>query len=405
MKGEPTMDFRFRDDVESFRAEVRAFFASEMAPDRTNEHSDPADLTGLDEGFERQLHARCGDRGYLGLTVEPSMGGLGRTISYQATFNFEAAACGAPTIDTAMTLAGHPIVDYGSAAQKEFFLPRMLSGEIEMCIAYTEEAAGSDLGAIATVATPTDDGFVLNGTKVLVTGAHKADWCCTVARTRPDGKPRDGMSMFLVDMRAPGVGAVRRSTMNEWTLGEIHFADVHVSTAAVLGELNGGWRQLVSAVQAERSGMFYFGFATEVFALLVDFVRCGTRDGRPLAGDAIVRDRVAELHVDLQAGLRLAKRTLWMQERGESNTVQASMTKVYATEFLQRLAHTATEIAGLAGALHGPLFGPPPPYAAGRGRFAWEYLERVHGTISVGNNELQRDGIAQFGLGLPRPRR
>lgn len=392
-------------ELDAFRAQLRAFFAEAMSPASTAGHSDPADLTGLDEAFERALHARCGELGYLGLSIAAEAGGRDLPISYQAAFNFVAAVCGAPTIDTAMTLAGHPIVEFGSERQREWFLPPMLRGEVEMCIAYTESMAGSDLSAIEAVALPDGDGYVLTGTKVLVTGAHKADWCCTVARTDPDGPPRRSMSMFLVDMTAPGVTVRRRPTMNGWTLGEIRFEAVRLGSDAVLGEVNGGWRQLVSAVQAERSGTFYFGFATEVLELLVRHVRSASRHGRPLLDDELVRDRVAALHVELQAGMSLARRTLAMQERGEPNGVYASMTKVYATELLQRLAQLATEIAGLAGCVRGELFGPPPRFAAGRGRFAWEYLERVHGTISVGSNELQRDGIAQLGLGLPRGKR
>src|SRR4029079_17219052 len=113
---------------------------------------------------------------------------------------------------------GYALTTFASDTQRDRLLPLVERGEIEMCIAYTEEQAGSDLGAQAATAVPDGDGFALSGRKVLVTGAHKADWCITTARTRADGPVREGLSMFLVDMTLPGIDVVRRPTMNTWTL-------------------------------------------------------------------------------------------------------------------------------------------------------------------------------------------
>jgi alkylation response protein AidB-like acyl-CoA dehydrogenase len=226
------------------------------------------------------------------------------------------------------------------------------------------------------------------------------------------------MSMFLVDMRAPGVEVVRRPTMNGWTLDDVVFHDVVLGPTALLGTLDGGWRQLASAVTSERSGTSWLGFARHTFDLLVDHVRSASRDGAPLADDPIARDTLARLAVDLAAAERLSRLTLstllGVDPAGmQPNLPQeraviplTAMAKVVATELLQELAQAATELAGHAGLAWAPPFAPPdsvPPGAAAGGRFAWEYLERVHGTISVGANELQRDVIAQAGLGLPRP--
>ncbi len=406
------VDFRFSAAAEALRTEVRGFLASALSPAAVDGQSDPSDLTGLSEAFERRLHREAGARGWLGM---PS--------GQQAVFDYEVARADAPLVDTAMTLAGRVVAEYGSPDQRRL-LAQMAAGEVTLCIAYTEEGAGSDLSAISTVASAAGGasgsagaggagGWVLRGTKVLVTGAHKADWCCTVARTRLDVPARHGTSMFLVDMRALGVEVVRRPTMNGWTLDDVVFHDVTLGPEALLGELDGGWGQLVSAVAAERTGMFWLGFARHTLDLLVDHVRHGSRDGAPLADDPIARDAVARLAVDLAAAERLARRALWAQSHpdaaaGPPLVALAAMAKVVATELLQDIAQAATELAGHAGLAWAPPFAPAdevPPGAAAGGRFAWEYLERVHGTISVGANELQRDVIAQAGLGLPRRER
>ena len=125
------------------------------------------------------------------------------------------------------------------------------------------------------------------------------------------------------------------------------------------------------------------GFARHVLDTLVAYVTSAQGEV-PLSDDPVIRDRVASLHSEVEAAERLAKRAIWMQENGQDNMVFAAMAKVYATELLQRSALAATDIAGVEGTLYRPLFGPASSSSAGDGRFAWEYLERVHGTIGGG---------------------
>jgi alkylation response protein AidB-like acyl-CoA dehydrogenase len=399
-----TEDFRFSAEVDAFRDEVRNFLEQEMAAEKAAPHGDDGDLTGLDEAFERALLRRAGARGFLGISLPTEWGGGGRPAAFQAAFNLEVAAHDAPLIDTAVTLAAQPLLAWGSPEQLSYFLPRIVSGELIVCIAYTEHDAGSDLGNLSMTAQPDGDGFVLTGVKSLVTAAHKADWCLTIARTRPGVPPREGLTMFLVDMKAAGLTVRRRTTMNRWTLGEITCESVGVGREGVLGRENEGWRQLAAAVATEGGGMFHIGFARHLFDKLATYIR-SPHAGAPLSDDPVIADRLGALHGEVEAAERLAKRAIWMQENGQDNMVFAAMSKVYATELLQRLALAATDIAGLDGALYRPLFGPDSSASTGDGRFAWEYIERVHGTIGGGTNEVKRSLIAQAGLGLPRPPR
>jgi alkylation response protein AidB-like acyl-CoA dehydrogenase len=388
------MDFRPSAELEAFRAEVHAFLREEMAPERIAGHLDPTDLTGYDESFERELSRRAGARGFLGVHAPVEYGGGGRPLAFKATFDFEAGYWNAPVIDTAMTLVGPALEASGSAAQKARWFPPMIRGELLMCIAYSEADAGSDLTRVSTRARREGDGFVLDGEKALVTAAHKADWCCLIARTDPAAPARKAMSLFLVDLRSPGVQVRRRTTINDWTLGEIRFASVELPADSLLGEWNAGWRQMAGALLAERSGMFHLGWATRHLELLVEHVRGG---GELAAPRELVRLRLAQLRCELEIATRFARRVMWRQMQGELPAHEPSITKIYTTELLQRIAQGATEALGPAGTLRPGTRGAPLA-----GLFAWEYVERIHPTISVGSNELQRTTIATAGLGLPR---
>ena len=387
----------FDGPAEQFRVEVCRFLSEELDPDRTAGHEDTSDRTGLDPAFGRAVQRAAGRRGYLGVSVDTAFGGGGRPASYAAAFHYEAAYHDAPLVDTAVVLAGAPLIAFGSDAQRAGLLPLMLAGEVEMCIAYSEPSAGNDLAAGTAAAVAHGEGFVLDGTKALVTGADKADYCLTVAVTDPAADLRRRMTMFIVDMHAPGVSVVARPTMAGYALWDVRFDGVVLGPEAVLGRVGDGWRQLARAVEEERNGMFSLGWCQRMIDDLVTF--CSARG---LLDDPVAADAVAALWVDLQAGRRLALRLVAEDERGVRSRTAGSLAKVQLTELAQRIAATATELAGPPGALEGSRFGVAAPYAAAAGRFCHEFLFRVDGPLSVGANELHRDGIAGRGLGLPR---
>lgn len=400
----------FDPEVEAFRAEVHGYLEAAMAPERVAGHADPQDLTGLDEAFERALQRDAAARGYLALTLPVEYGGGGLPLAYRAAFGLEAAAHDAPLIDTALTLGGAPILAFGSEAQRRTLLPAMARGEITLCIAYTEPGAGSDLSAIATTARRArpgdpDSDWVISGTKHLVTGAHKADWCLLVARTAPDPAvpARAAMSMFVVDLRStPGVTVSRQRTANDWTLGTIEFAGALVPADALLGEEGRGFAQMLAALADERSGFFWVGWAERRLADLLRHRHTDhARDPRTERVDRVQRDRLARLWIDVALARRLALRVVDEQARGVDATVSAAMSKVFVTELLQRLASAGIAALGPAGLLTGPRFAPAPADAPLHGRFAYECVERLHPTISVGSNQIQRDVLAHRGLGLP----
>ena len=373
-------ELRLPPDLAAFRAEVRAFLAEEMAPERIRGHLDALDLTGLDDAFERAHLRRAGERGYLGIAIPREFGGGGKPGAWKSVYDYEAGYHDAPSIDTAVTLCGAPLVRYGSERQRAHWLPRMIRGEINGCIAYSEKGAGTDLAALATTGEYRGGRWHLRGGKALVTGGHKADMCVTLVKTEPGAAPRDAMSLFVLPLPHPGVTVRRRATMNGWTLSEIVFDDAVLDDEALLGQRGKGWSMVLSALGDERAGFAWLGWATRMVEAL-----CERYDDPEVAGIA----------VELGVARRFCQRMLDMHAAGERITYQGSVTKVYTTELLQRVARLGVRLEGEAALRWSPIF-------QGGSRFTWELIERIHCAISVGANEVQRDAIARFGLGLGR---
>lgn len=383
------LELRLDPQQRAFRDEIRAFLAAEMRD--ATWHADPLDLTGCALDFEQALLRRCGARGYLGVSVPTEHGGGGRPPSYRAIWSFEAAYVDAPAIDTTVVLCSAPILAHGSEAQRARLVPPMLRGEEQGCIAYSEPEAGSDLTAIETLAVPDGDGFVLSGTKALVTASHKSSWCVTIARTDVDAAPREAFTMFVVPLDAPGVHCTRRATANGWTLGEICFDDVAVGADAVLGRIGHGWSQMAAALVEERSGVAWLGWATRMVEALTDWAR----DLKDPAHAHEVATAIVTLHTDLAIGYRFVDRVMHAQDAGRTVNAEAAASKVWVTELLQRIARVALDLVGVDALAWSPVIGDPVPDVPLGGRIAWEHLERIHPTISVGANELQRDAIAR----------
>lgn len=374
-------DLRLTPAQAAFRDEVREFLRNEMSPERVRSHTDARDLTGLDIEFERAHHRRAGERGFLGIALPGEYGGGGKSPTWKAIYDFEAAYHDAPSIDTAVTLCAAPILRFGSPSQRASLLPRMARGEITGCAAYSEREAGSDLAALTSSAQYIAGRWRLRGEKALITGAHKADVGITLVRTEPDNVPlREALSMFIVPLPHPGIHITRRATANEWTLSEIRFNDAELGDDALLGQRGAGWTQMLGAFAEEPTGFAWLGWATRLVENLLD---------------RFDDERVTQLVVELGVARRFCERALAMREAGRPVIHEGAMAKVYVTELLQRIARTGADLEGDAGLRWSPLF-------QGGSRFSYELLERIHCAISVGANEVQRDVIGRAALKLPR---
>ncbi len=383
MRGLPGLTFD--PEVEAFRVEVRDFLDRALVGGTR----DSSDLTGWDEAFEREVLHAAGEAGFLGISLPVELGGGGKPPSWQAAVSYEAAYHDAPLIDTAAVLVAPTVATFGTDAQRDTIVRAACAGTINACIAYTEAGAGSDLSNVATSGHARDDGgFVLDGEKVLVTGAHKADWCCTIARTDPASSGKRGLSMFLIDMGTPGIEVQRVPTANRWTLSTIRFDGTHVDDDALLGQVGEGWRQMSGALLAERSGVAWLGWATRTLEALLDHGAGST--------DPVLRTELAELVTHWFAAVGRVERVLELQDAGAPSFSDGAMSKVCVTELLQHIGRAGANAVGVDALTAPGWFGGPLPEW-----FAYEVVERLHPPLSVGANEIQRTTIADVGLGLP----
>jgi alkylation response protein AidB-like acyl-CoA dehydrogenase len=242
--------------------------------------------------------------------------------------------------------------------------------------------------------------YIINGQKVWTSAAHVADWCWLAARTDPRVPKHKGISLFMVDMRSEGITV--RPLVNLagiHTFNEVFFDDVRVPGKNLVGEENRGWHYIVVALDFERAapGVRSIARARRILDELVAYARTTRRGGQLLARESMVRHKLAEMAIECEVGRLIAYRVAWMQGKGLIPNYEASMSRMYSSELLQRVVNTAMQILGLWGQLE-----KNSPLAPLQGWIARCYLMSPSETIAAGTSEIQRNIIATRGLGLPR---
>jgi alkylation response protein AidB-like acyl-CoA dehydrogenase len=387
------MDFRFSDGDEAFRHEIRAFLHAEWPGGTGDASVDNEEEYRRERAFEEKL-AR---RGWLTLAWPREYGGLGATNVRQAIMKEECSYFRAPIGGgpggQATGLVGPAIMLHGTEEQKRRFLPPIAAGDVSWCQGFSEPDAGSDLAAVQTRAERAGDHYVLNGHKIWTSGAAYADWCHVLARTDPNAPKHKGLSYVLVDMRSPGISYRPIPELTGRSgFSETFFENVQVPCDNLLGEEHRGWYVATTTLGFERSSIARVGAVLRLFDDALAHMSRSLRRREPQ-----LRHRLAEHRIEIEAGRWLAYRVAWMQDRGEVPTYEASVSKAYATELAQRVASTVVNALGLSGLL--ALNGYRAPLG---GLMSFTYLLTVHWTISAGTSEIQRNIIAQRGLGLPR---
>ncbi len=391
------MDFRDTPAEATFRKEVRDWFQANVPRDLETVFRDDEAAVERSRAWQRALH----EGGWAGLSWPKEYGGRGVGLMEQVIFSQEFMRAKAPPMLNVIGLgmAGPTIIAHGTEEQKHRYLDKILSGEEIWCQGFSEPGAGSDLAGLRTTAVPEGDAFIVNGQKVWTTLAHLASWIILLARTDPTAPKHKGITYLLVDMRSPGV-EVRplKQITGHSEFNETFFTDVRVPRENVLGEINDGWRVAMTTLLHER-GTLGFALATQAEMALndaLDTAREVTYNGRPAIDDPLVRQRLAQAHVEIQSMRLNNYRALTSVMRTGIPGPEGSLGKLLWSESLKRLYELMLEIEGPAGLVEAG------PQSVAGGMWQYRHLRSRAHSIEAGTSEILRNIIAERVLGLPK---
>jgi len=350
--------------------------------------------------FHKDWHKKLYQAGLVGYNWPKEKGGMGLSLAQQAIYSEEMTKWRAPDPlgRMGLNMVGPTLIQFGTEEQQNRFLPGILSGDEIWCQGYSEPNSGSDLASLRTRAVEDGDDFVVNGQKIWTSNAQNAQWMFLLVRTDPDAPKHRGISYLLMDMNTPGI-TIRplKEITGRAYFNEVFFDDVRVPKKNLVGEKNRGWYVGVTTLSYERTGI---GSTVDVSQMLGNLVGLAKRvrwNGGTAWDDPRVRHRLAKLEVDLQSLAAVGRKTQEVVIAGGVPGHEASMAKVLKTELQQNIARLAMDLLGPYGPLERHS-----AHARAEGQWAYEYLLWRAASIYGGTNEIQRNIIAERGLGLPR---
>ena len=389
------MDFRFTVEEEAFRQELVAFLKKELVPDWEGEGGGEYD----NWDYVLQMRKKLVQKGWLTMHWPKEYGGEDASIIKQMMFGEEMAYHRAPGVDIwGVKMLAPTLMIHGTEEQKQRFLPPVARGEVQWCQGYSEPGSGSDLASLQTRAVADGDDYIINGTKIWTSNAHHADWIMLLARTDAEAPKHRGITFLLMDMKTPGITIQPIFNMaGIHGFNQIFFDNVRVPKRNLVGEENRGWYVGATLLDFERSGVQYSASARRTLEELVEFAKETKVNGHALSQDPIVRNRLADMAIEIEVSKMIAYNIAWMQSNGQVPNKEASVCKVFSTEMQQRLAATGMRLLGLYGQL-----APGSRWAPLKGRIEQSFLTSHSATLASGTSEIQRNIIATRGLGLPR---
>ena len=383
------MDFTWTPEQQAFRQEIHDFLARELTPE----------LRAAEEGSSREFSRKLGQRGWIGLPWPKEYGGQGLGHMERLIYSEEMHLSGAPIgyHHIAERQMGPSIIMVGTDEQREEYLPRIARGELSVAIGYSEPDTGSDLAGVKTRAVRDGDDYVVSGAKVW-NNALRSEYMWLAARTDPDAPKHRGITVFLVDLKSPGITISPIYNMaNQPGFSLVNFENARVPKSAMVGEENQGWYVVAANLDFERSGIERVGRFYPLWREFLSFVRRARFNGGRLIDDPRVRHTLAEVQIEFEVGRLMCYKVAYETSLGRVPNIEASASKLFGCEVSQHMARTMDQVLGLYGQLE-----PGSPYAplAGRVERAWMYA--ITSTIAGGTSEIMRNIIATRGLGLPR---
>ena len=382
------MNFRLSIEEEKFREEVREYFESDLdlaAKAKREVESG--------QGFGPSSWAilrKVGKKGWLCPTWPKKYGGLELPYIYRYIIQEEMHSYFDMQGTVGAGMAGPVILRNGSEEQKDNFLIPIARGDIEFVLGYTEPEAGSDLASLTITAEDKGDHFIVNGQKMFNTRAHWSQYHWLGARTKDIKPNHKGISLFIIDLKTPGITLTPYYTVGGTRTNGVFYDNVKVPMDALVGEKNRGFYYILEALSYERI-MTVSGLKRD-FEALVGYINAGGLGKNP-----IIRQKIAELAIDIEAAGLFVLKVAWMLDKNIVPSHEAAMLKIQVCETEQRLVNTAMEVIGPYGMLkEGSI------WSQINGKFEWRYRDSLESLIVRGTSEIMRNIIADRGLGLPR---
>ncbi len=409
------MDLTYPPEAEELRAEVRDWLAAHLPEDWGARELTTAER----ERFSAEWNAQLSEGGWICASWPPEYGGRGLTTMQSVVLHEEFARAGAPLRADFFgdTLVGPTILQWGTDAQKQRFLPGIMSGEIAWCQGFSEPEAGSDLAALRTSAVRDGDEWRINGQKVWTSGAQRADYIFLLARTDPEAPKHAGISYLLVPMAQPGV-EVRPITQVDGSaeFNEVWFSDARAPLGNVVGGVDNGWKVAMTTLAFERGTSATTGF-WRFKKELDDVIALARKRGR--SDDPLVRQRLARAWSTVKImeinGYRSLTGVLRGADADPDLAALAATNKMFWSEYHQQVMELALDILGAEGQiLEGRIPGsgsddfvagvgrrvPRPGYPVSTLQAAF-FFSRSE-TIWGGTAQIQRNIVGERVLGLPR---
>lgn len=388
------MHIAYTEQQQSLRDELRDYFSGLVTAEVATE------MAQGEMGGPRCLEAvrQMGRDGWLGVGWPTEYGGRGFGPMEQFIFYDEAQRAGAPVPFLTINTVGPALMQFGAPEIRREILPRILRGECFVSIGYTEPNAGTDLASLTTRAVRDGDEWVINGQKIFTSLTDHADYIWLACRTNPDAPKHKGISIVLVPTDSPGFSFTPIHTIGDAATYATYYEDVRVPVANTVGDVDAGWQVIITQLNYERVSLSSPGILERAYTETRRWAQdTKLADGRRVADLEWVQVHLARVHAWLEALQLLVWHAVWNDSVGTVNPAESSATKVYSSSTYIQAYALLMEVMGAAGVLRRGS-----PGAVLQGRIERSYRGTLILTFGGGVNEIQRDLIAIFGLGMPR---
>jgi len=390
------MEFALTPEQEQFVKDFQNYLRTHMTAELKDELD--KELAYSESAICLKFIRQMGHDGWLGVGWPKEFGGQGRSPIEQHLFFEIAHYEGAPLPVLPLNTVGPSLMRFGSEEQKKEFLPRILRGEVEISIGYTESDAGTDLASIKTAAVRDGDYYIINGAKVFTSLAHTSDYIWLAARTDPTApKKHHGISVFLIPMNTPGITIKPLYTMPGERNNYTFYDNVRVPKSCLVGEENKGWKYITSQLDFERIMLSPSSPMRRNIEDTIQWAKETKVDGTPIIEHQGVKTTLAELLMEVEVLKILNYQVAWLITNGVVPYAEASMVKVFGSELYQRVNGTLLQIMGQYGQLQAQS-----KWAPLRGRVEKAFRSDIVFIFGGGAIEVQKNIIAMAGLGMPR---